>query len=183
MRQPGARLEVADGQLAHGMAAVVGVQPGGGTDAVGHKGVIAPGRKQLGLVAFVADPTHDQPVAPVGGLGNLRDSIRLVGDLDPGLLGDLRDRGAHGLGLAHRDRVAHLVAAQPADELGRPEPRIHPQGQLAAGASAAQAGDELVDESEDAAGGVGAALAQPGVEHLAARGVGGQQRVVAQPVV
>jgi hypothetical protein len=72
VRQAGARLEVADGQLTHGVAAVVGVQPGGGADAVGHEGVVAPGGKQLDLVALVADTTHDQPVAPVGGLGDLR---------------------------------------------------------------------------------------------------------------
>ena len=35
MGQAGARLEVADRQFAHGVAAVVGVQPGGGADAVG----------------------------------------------------------------------------------------------------------------------------------------------------
>ena len=49
--QAGACLEVADRQLAHGVAAVVGVQPGGGADAVGDEGVIAPAREPLGLVA------------------------------------------------------------------------------------------------------------------------------------
>jgi hypothetical protein len=162
MRQPGARLEVADGQLAHGVAAMVGVQLDHRPDAVGDKGVIPPGGKQLGLVALVADPTDDQPVAPVGGLGDLGDPIRLVGDRDPGRFRDGGDSGADGLGLAHRDRVAGLVGAQPPDELGRPESRVHPQGELAAGAGAAQAGHQLVNEAEEAAGGVGAALAQPG---------------------
>ena len=96
-----------------GVAAMVGVQPGDRADAVGDEGVIPPGGKQLGLVAFVADPTHDQPVAPIGGLGDLGDPIRLVDDRDPGLLGDGGDRGADRRGLAHRDRVAGLVAAQP----------------------------------------------------------------------
>jgi hypothetical protein len=40
MRQPGACLEVADRQLADGVTAVVGIQPGGGADAVGDEGVI-----------------------------------------------------------------------------------------------------------------------------------------------
>ena len=74
------------------------------------------------------------------------------------------------------------MGAEPPDELGRPEPRVHPEGQLAAGAGAAQPGHQLVNESEDAAGGVGRALAQPGVQHLAAVGAGGQQRMVAEPV-
>jgi hypothetical protein len=73
MRQPGARLQVADGQLAHGVAAVIGVQPGGGADAVAHERVVAPGRKQLGLVPGIADTTLDQPVAPIACLGDLGD--------------------------------------------------------------------------------------------------------------
>jgi hypothetical protein len=60
------------------------------------------------------------------------------------------------------------MASQPLDELGRPEPRIHPQGQLAGRAGPAQPGDQLIDEAEDAAGGVGRTLAQPRVQHLAA---------------
>ena len=66
VRQPAARLEVADGQLADGVAAVVGVQPGGGAGPVGDEGVVAPGREQLLLVAQVADAADDQPVTSVG---------------------------------------------------------------------------------------------------------------------
>jgi hypothetical protein len=73
---------------------------------------------RAGLIAFVANATHDQPVAPIGRLGDLRDPIRLVGDLNPGRFGNGGDRGADRLGLAHRDRVAHPVAAEPLDELG-----------------------------------------------------------------
>jgi hypothetical protein len=92
--QAGARLEVADRQLTHGMVAVVGVQPGGGPDAVGDEPVVAPGRKQLLLVIQVTDATDDQPVTPVGRLGDLGDPVWLVGDTDPVVLGDSRDRGA-----------------------------------------------------------------------------------------
>jgi hypothetical protein len=119
---PGVRLQVADGQLANGVAAVVGVQLNSRADAVGDKGVIAPGGKQLGLVALVTDATHDQPVALVGSLGDLGQPVALVGDRDPGCLGDGSDRGVHGLGLANLDRVADPVAAEPLDELGRPDP-------------------------------------------------------------
>jgi hypothetical protein len=75
MRQPGARLQVADGQLAHGVAAVIGVQPGGGADAVANERVVAPGGKQLGLVAGIADTTLDQPVVPIARLGDLGDPL------------------------------------------------------------------------------------------------------------
>jgi hypothetical protein len=60
-----------------------------------------------------ADATHDQPVAPIGSLGDLRDPIGLGGDRDPGRLGNGGDGGADRLGLADRDRGAHPVAAQP----------------------------------------------------------------------
>jgi hypothetical protein len=50
VRQAGARLQVADGQLAHG--------------------VVAPSRNQLLLVVEVPHATHDQPVAVVAGLGD-----------------------------------------------------------------------------------------------------------------
>jgi hypothetical protein len=83
VRQARARLEVADGQLTDGVAAMVGVQPGGRPDAVGDGGVVPPGREQLLLVAVVADPPDDQAVVPVGGLGDLRDAIRLVGRSGP----------------------------------------------------------------------------------------------------
>ena len=86
--QAGARLEVTDGQLADGVAAVVGVQPDGGADAVGEEPVVAPGREQLLLVDEVADPTDHQPVAPVGSLGDLPDPARRVGDVDPVVLRD-----------------------------------------------------------------------------------------------
>ena len=55
------------------MAAVVGIQLDSGADAVGDERVVTPGREQLGLVAAVADPAHDQPVAAVAGLGDLGD--------------------------------------------------------------------------------------------------------------
>ena len=116
--QARARLEVADGQLADGVAAMVGVQPGHGAGPVGDEGVVAPGGEQLGLLTLVADATHDQPVALVAGLGDLGGLVGLVGDRDPGRLGNGGDGGADRLGLADRDRVAHPVAAQPPDELG-----------------------------------------------------------------
>jgi len=136
--QAGAGLEVADGQLADSVAAVVGVHPGHRSDAVGDQGVVAPGGKQQGLVALVADPTHDQPVAAVAGLGHLRQAAWHIWDLDPGRFRNGGDRGAHNLCLAHRDRVAHpkkdaiiasrLTATELADALN--ELAVHTQQEL-----------------------------------------------------
>ncbi len=94
MGQPGARLEVADRRLADGVAAVVTVQPGGGADAVGDDRVGAPGWERLLLVTQVADPPHDQPVARVAGLCDLRHATWHIQDLDPVYFGDGSDHGA-----------------------------------------------------------------------------------------
>ena len=72
------------------------------------------------------------------------------------------------------------MVAQPLAGGGRPESRVHPDGELAAGAGAADPADQLVDEPGHAAGGVGPPGPQPGVQHLAAAGPGCQQRVVAE---
>jgi hypothetical protein len=42
---------------------MAGVQPHDGAHTVGDEGVVVPGWKQLALVAEVAHPTHDEPVA------------------------------------------------------------------------------------------------------------------------
>jgi hypothetical protein len=42
-----------------------------GADPVGDKGVVAPVGEQLGLFTHQAGAAHDQPVAPVAGLGDL----------------------------------------------------------------------------------------------------------------
>jgi hypothetical protein len=95
--QPGAVFEVTDGELADGVAAVVGVQPDGGAGTVGDEGVVAPRGEQLLLVAEVADATHDEPVAAIGGLGDLREPVAGVADVDPVGFGDGGDGGADGL--------------------------------------------------------------------------------------
>ena len=72
MPQPHAVLEVADRELDHRVAAMILVQPDGGADPVGDKGVVAPVGEQLGLGAGQAGAAHDQPVTPIAGLGDLR---------------------------------------------------------------------------------------------------------------
>jgi hypothetical protein len=121
-------------------------------------------------------------VALVVGLGDLRQATVGVDDVDPCLLVDGGDRLPDRRGLADRDRVADLVAAAGADGLGRPEPRIHPHGQLPRRASPPDSPGELVDEAGGAAGGVGPPGALAGVQHLTAVGTAGNKRVVAQGV-
>ena len=100
MAQADAGFEVADTQLDDGVAAVILVQPDRGADSVGDEGVVAPVGEQLGLGADQAGAAHDQPVAFVAGLGDLGDAAVGVDDRGPGVLWDLRDRGADRLGLA-----------------------------------------------------------------------------------
>ena len=92
------------------------------------------------------------------------------------------DRGADRLGLAHGDRVAHAVAAQPLIELGRPESRVHPHGRARRWRRRGGPGRRARRRTARRRGRCWPALAQPGVQHLAAVGAGGQQRVVAEPV-
>src|SRR6266498_1241891 len=68
---------------------------------------------------------HDQPVAPIAGLGDLGQATIGVDDVDPGVLWDGGDRGADRRGLADGDGVADPVAAAGPDRLGRPESRVH----------------------------------------------------------
>jgi hypothetical protein len=119
--EPGTLLGVADGELDDGVAAVIGVQLDRGAGPVGYERVVAPGREELLLVVQVADAADDEPVAAEQGLGDLRDPAVGVGDLDPGRLGDGRDRATDGLGLPYGDREPDVVGAQPRDRLGSPE--------------------------------------------------------------
>jgi hypothetical protein len=109
---------------------------GGGPDPAtprcpaGDESVVLPDSKQLPLPVVVQMPhsAHDQPVALVAGLGDLRDPRVGVADVDPGMLGDGRDLLADRFGQPDRDRVAHPVASQRLDRLGGPKPRVHAYG-------------------------------------------------------
>jgi hypothetical protein len=59
--QPGAVLEVTNGQFIHGVAAVVGVQVDRAAVAVGDEGVVAPVRPQGGLGTNKLATAHDWP--------------------------------------------------------------------------------------------------------------------------
>jgi hypothetical protein len=137
--------------------------------------------QERGLRADKAGAAHDQPVGAEGDLGHLRDAAVGVVDVDPGGLGDGGDRSGDRLGLPYGDRERDAVAAAGGQDLGRPERRVGPQGQLAAGTGPADAPGQLVDKPLGAAARGGPAGPLPGVQHLAAVGPGGQQRVVAEP--
>ena len=83
-------------------------------------------------------------------------------------------------GLADGDRVADVVAAAGGQYLGRPEPRVGPQGQLAADAGTTHPPGQLLHEPFGTAGGVGPPGAHAGMQYLAGVGSGGQQRMVAE---
>jgi hypothetical protein len=148
----------------------------------GDEGVVAPVGEQLGLLTHQAGAAHEQPVTLVAGLGDLRGAAIGIDDVCPGVLWNGGDHGPDRLGLADGDGVADLVAAAGADGLGRPEPRVGADGQLAAGAGAAHPGGQFVDEAGGAAGGVGPPGALAGVQDLAGVGAGGQQRMVPEGV-
>jgi hypothetical protein len=67
-------LGVADGELDHGVAAVVSIQLNRTAGPVGDERLVVPASKQLPLVGAVAHTTHDQPVAAQPSLGDLRDA-------------------------------------------------------------------------------------------------------------
>jgi hypothetical protein len=69
--EPCPLLEVADGKLDHGVAAVVGVQGDGGAGPVGDEGVVAPVGPQRRLGADQAGPAHDQPTTRLASKGRL----------------------------------------------------------------------------------------------------------------
>src|SRR6266545_8061897 len=159
---------------------MVGVQADRVTLTVGDQGVVAPVRPQGGLRAGKAGAAHDQPVLAEGGLGDLGLAAVGVVDVGPDVLSDGGDGLADGAGLAHRDGEPDAVAAAGSQDLGCPEPRVGPKGELPGRAGPPHAAGELVDEPLSATTRRSSAGALAGVQHLAGVGPGGQQRVVAE---
>lgn len=127
------------------------------------------------------DAADDQPVFAEGRLGQLADAaVGVVGHRLPGVVGDLGNPLGGELVFGDADRVATAALAQSGADLVVVEARVGADQDLARGAGPADAREQLVDEPQRAALGVGLALAQPDVQDLVAVGAGGQQRVVAQ---
>jgi hypothetical protein len=89
--QPGAGLEVADGELDHCVRAVVGVDSDGVAVKVGDEGVVTPVGPQLRLRTDQPGAPHDQPTPRQRRLGDLGDAAIGVVDVDPGGLVDAVD--------------------------------------------------------------------------------------------
>ena len=189
MVQPDAVLEVSDGILDLGVAAVVGLQFEHLPVPVGDEAVIAVGGEegQLGTGRGL-HPPDDEPhrrgaglalEGSVGGLGHVGGAVHPVGDRRPGIFGYRLDEIAQALVLADGDGEADIHPAADGDHAMSVEAAVGPHRELPPGPTVAHPPHRLPQEVGGAAGGVGASLAQPGHEHISGAGGDGQQRVIA----
>jgi hypothetical protein len=138
--------------------------------AVGDERVMAPIGEQLGLVVLGVQvhAADDQPVLAERRLGQLADArVGVVGDGPPGFIGNLRD--PRGDDLVHRDadRVAAALLAQARRDLRVPKPGVGSEHDRRGRARAPDPGQQLVDEAQRAALGVGLALSEADMQDLA----------------
>ena len=182
-------LEVSDGILDLGVAAMVGLQFQGLPVPVGDEAVVAVAGEegQLGTVRGL-HPPDDEPhrrgigLAPEGsvsGLGHVGGAVHPVRYGRPVSLGYRLDQVPQALVLAHGDGVADLRLAADGDDGVGIEAAVGPHRELAPGAGVAHPSHCLAQEVGGAPGSVGAALAQPGHQHVPGAGGHGQQRVIA----
>ena len=187
--QPDAVLEVAYRVLNLGVAAMIGLQFQGLSVPVGDEAVIAVGGEegQLGTGRGL-HPPDDKPhrcgtgltlKGSVGGLRHIGGAVHPVGNRRPGIFGYGLDEIMQAFVLADGDGEADIHPAAGGYHAMSVEAAVGPQGELPAGASVAHPPYRLPQEVGGAAGGVGAALAQPGHQHVAGAGGDGQQRVIA----
>lgn len=181
--------KIPDGVLELGVAAVVGLEGERVARAVGDEGVIVVGGEEGelgargGLHAADDEPGGLRALLPgerrVGRLGHVGAALEPVRDGAPGVLRDRLDELVEPAVEAHRDAEAH--AHRPADphDLVGIEAAVGPQGELAARARVADPPDRLAQEVGRSPGGVGAALAQAGHEHVTGPGGHREQGVVA----
>ena len=149
------------------MLAVLGLHLRERLAAVGDEGEVLPSRKQLLLVVEHAYTADDQPLVRQRRLSDLRlPGLGVVMQPPPCLLGDRLDRGRDGLGESDADRVEATFRLEAGGDLLVSEARVGAHEDLAGGAGAADARDQLVDEARRAALGVRRAGAQPYVQHL-----------------
>ena len=187
MVQPDAVLEVAYRILDLGVAAVVGLQFQGLSVPVGDEAVIAVGgeESQLGTGRRL-HPPDDEPhrcgvgltlEGGAGGFGHIGGAVHPVGNRRPGIFGYRLDQVPQALVLADGDGAADIHPAADGDHGVGIEAAVGPHRELPPGPGVAHPPHRLTQEVGGAAGGIGAALPEPGQQHVA--GAGGQQRVIA----
>ena len=189
MIQPHAVLEVSDGILDLGVAAMVGLQCQGVPVPVGDEAVIAVSGEegQLGTGRGFYPP-DDEPhrcgvrltlERGVGGLGHSGGAVHPVGNRRPVRLGYRLDDIPQAFVLADGDGVADIHCAADRDQGVGIEAAVGPHRELSSGPSMAHPPHRLPQEVGGAPNGVGPALAQPRHQHVAGSGGDGQQRVIA----
>ena len=189
MVQADAVLEVSDGVFDLGVAAMVGLQIQGVPVPVGDEAVIAVGGEegQLGPGRGL-HPPDDEPhrrgiglasEGSVSGLGHIGGALHPVGDGRPVLLGYRLNEIAQAGTLADGDGEADLCLAADRYHAMSVEAAVGPHRELSRGPGVAHPPHRLPQKVGGAPGGVGAALAQTGHQHVAGAGGHGQQRVIA----
>ena len=182
-------LEVADGILDLGVAAMVGLEIQGVAIPVGDEGVIAVGGQQGQLRAGRGlHPPDDEPhrcgagLALEGGVAGLRHvggAVHPVGDRRPVRLRYGLDEVPQAGVLPNGDGETDIQLAADRDDGVGVEAAVGPHREWSFGPGVAHPSYSFTQEVGGAASGVGAALAQPGHQHVAGAGGDGQQRVIA----
>ena len=187
--QPDAVLEVAYRILDLGVAAMISLQFQHLPIPVGDEAVIAVGGEEGELgTGRGLHPPDDEPhrrgvgftlEGGIGGLGHIGGAVHPVGNRRPVLLGDRLDQLPQAFVLADGDGEADTHFAADGDESVGIEAAVGAHRELAAGPTVAHPPHCFTQEVGSAASGVGAALAQPGHQHVAGSGSDGQQWVIA----
>ena len=187
--RPDAVLEVPDGVLDLGVAAMVRLQFRGVSLPAGDEAVIAAGGEEGQLGAGRGShPPDNEPhrcgagLALEGGvdrLGHGGGALHPVGNGSPVRLGYGLYQISQALALADSDGEAHLQLAAGGDDRVGVEAAVGSQGELPRGPGVAHPAHRLAQEVGGAPSGVGAALPEPDHQHVAGSGGDGQQRVIA----
>ena len=189
MVEPDTVLEVADGILDLGVVAMVCLQFQGVAVPVGDEGVIAVGGEQGQLRSGRGfHPPDDEPhrrctgltlKGDVTGLRHVGGAVHPVGERRPVRLGYGLDELPQALVLANCDGEADIQLAAERDDGVGVEAAVGPHRELSPGPGVAHPPHRLAQEVGGASHGVGAALPEPGHQHVAGAGGDGQQRVIA----
>ena len=189
MVEADAVLEVPDGVLDLGVAAVVGLQFQGIPVAVGDEGVIAVAGKEGQLRAGGGPhPADDEahrsgagltPERSVFSLGHVGGALHPVGYGPPVPLGYGLYQISQVLAQADGDGEADIRLAADLDQGVGVEAAVGPHRELSTGPGVAHPAHRLPQEVVSAPGGVGPTLPETGHQHLAGAGGHGQQRVIA----